>query len=93
MVQVPRFRRLVSRHKKREPLAALLINREGEWQLNGSRLRIPKEAMIGHVGVILRRASTLSRVDVPSQKGDKILSKMLTKSSWDVNLLRVYLSI
>jgi hypothetical protein len=92
MGQVPRFRRLVSRHKKREPLAALLINQEGKWQHNDNRLWIPKEAMIGHVGVILRRAAALSRAEI-LRKGDKILSNMLTNYSWDVNLLRVYLSI
>jgi len=92
MGQVPSIVYLVSRHKKREPLAALLINWEGKWQLNGNRLRIPKEAMIGHVGVILRRAGALSRAGI-LRKGDKILSKMLTNYSWDVNLLRVYLSI
>lgn len=79
--------------KKREPLAALLINRERKWQFNGNRLRVSKEAVIGHVGVILRRAKTLSRVDVRSQTSDKMLSKMLTKSSSDVNLFRVYLAI
>ena len=92
MGQVTSIVYLVGRHKKREPLAALLINREGKWQLNGNRLRIPKEAMIGHVGVILRRAGALSRAGI-LRKGDKILSKMLTKSSSDVNLLRLYLSI
>jgi len=61
--------------KKREPLAALLINRERKWQFNGNRLRVSKEAVIGHVGVILRRAKTLSRVDIAHKPVTKYCQK------------------